>query len=372
MLRSMSCGVSVYPDFENPEEMERTYQYIRVANALGFDEVFSSLHIPEKDVSGFLAEMAALGRLVHQCGMEFTLDVSGKEMKRFLTDAGQFAQFQQIPVDWLRMDFGFDRNAIRSMLEKLSLKGLMCNASVLTEEEIRELVYMAGNWGGVKLRAHHNFYPRPETGISMEFLCAKSRLYQPYEIPVTACVPAFSHPRQPLFAGLPTVERHRFLSSGDAAAELKRTGLIDSVLIGDPLAGEEELRDVAEVCRNKPVTLRVLTEKGISERERSILFGGIHHARPDCPETAIRSQSSREMAAIGPAIPPRKSSGRRRFDITIDNENYCRYSGELQLLLCDLPADHRVNIAAHICPEDSGKAARILPGMDFMLVEVKV
>ena len=122
----------------------------------------------------------------------------------------------------------------------------------------------------------------------------------------------------------------------------------------------------------KPVTLRVLTEKGISERERSILFGGIHHARPDCPETAIRSQSSREMAAIGPAIPPRKSSGRRRFDITIDNENYCRYSGELQLLLCDLPADHRVNIAAHICPEDSGKAARILPGMDFVLVEVKV
>lgn len=369
MQQIMSCGVAVYPDFEIPGEMERTWAYLRSARALGYGEVFTSLHIPERDVSGVLGELAALGEFVHRCGMEFTLDASGNVMNGFLDDPEKFALLRKIPMDWLRMDFGFNPESIRRMVGMLSLKGLMCNASMLSAEEVRELVRMTEAWDGLKLRAHHNFYPRPETGLSMEFLCAKSKPYLPYDIPVTACIPGFQNPRQPLFAGLPTVERHRRMCAGDAAAELKKTGLISSVLIGDPFAGEGELEEVAEVCLGKPVTLRVQTEAEISEQERKILFGGLHHTRPDCPETALRSQSSRGMAAIGTAILPRENGGRRRFDITIDNEKYCRYSGELQLLLQDLPADPRVNVAAHVLPEDWGKVCRILPGTDFRLTE---
>ena len=217
MQQIMSCGVAVYPDFEIPGEMERTCAYLRSARALGYGEVFTSLHIPERDVSGVLGELAALGEFVHRCGMEFTLDASGNVMNGFLDDPEKFALLREIPMDWLRMDFGFDPESIRRMVGMLSLKGLMCNASMLSAEEVRELVRMTEAWDGLKLRAHHNFYPRPETGLSMEFLCAKSKPYLPYDIPVTACIPGFQNPRQPLFAGLPTVERHRRMCAGDAS-----------------------------------------------------------------------------------------------------------------------------------------------------------
>lgn len=369
MMRSISCGVSVYPDFENPGTMTRIHEYIRKAARLGYGEVFSSLHIPEKDISGSLEEMAALGGFVKNCGMEFTLDFSAKEMRQFLDNPQKLAQLRRIPVDWLRMDFGFDSESICDMAQRLPIRGLMCNASVLTAEEVRETVDTVRDRLGLALRAHHNFYPRPETGLSMAFFCERSRLYLPYEVPVTACVPAFREPRQPLFEGLPTVERHRTLSSGDAAAELKHTGLIDAVLIGDSFAGDDELEDVAAVCRNAPVKLRVLPEKDISVQERRILFGGVHHVRPDSPETSLRSQSSREMATPGALIAPRSARKRHRFDITVDNENYRRYSGEMQLLLCDMPEDARVNVAARVHPQDYAKVARILPGTDFILVE---
>ena len=43
---------------------------------------------------------------------------------------------------------------------------------------------------------------------------------------------------------------------------------------------------------------------------------------------------------------------RRRGDVTIDNSNYGRYMGELQIVLHDLPADRRVNVIGRIVSED--------------------
>ena len=86
MGKLISCGVSVYPDFQDPENKMRIHEYIKKAASLGFDEVFSSLHLPEKDVSESLDEMAALGEFVKSSGMEFTLDLSAKEMKAFQKD----------------------------------------------------------------------------------------------------------------------------------------------------------------------------------------------------------------------------------------------------------------------------------------------
>jgi len=54
--------------------------------------------------------------------------------------------------------------------------------------------------------------------------------------------------------------------------------------------------------------------------------------------------------------------------ITIDNENYGRYTGEIQIIRSDLKADDRVNVIGHV-PEN----ARLLldcikGGQAFMLV----
>ncbi len=368
MARTLTCGISVYPDFTDRENIRRNGAYIEKAAGLGYDEVFSSLHIPEKGAGGSLDDIVALGKLVRDAGMTLTLDLSAGQMRRFLADPEKLKKLRGLSIDWLRMDFGFDDEAIIQMVHLLEPKGLMCNASVLSEDEIDKLVPLIRSRLGLALRAHHNFYPRPETGLSVEFFCRKSELYRSYGVPVTACVAAFHEPRLPLFAGLPTVERHRALPSGQAAAELKRTGLISSILIGDPFAGDDELKDVADVCLNRPICLRVILEAGISEQEKQILLDRQHHARPDCAESSIRSQSTREMASQGMTILRRSAQARRRYDVTIDNADYCRYSGEMHILTRDLPADARVNVAAHIHSEDYHKVSYILPGTDFILV----
>ena len=42
------------------------------------------------------------------------------------------------------------------------------------------------------------------------------------------------------------------------------------------------------------------------------------------------------------------SSSRKKYDVTIDNELFKRYSGEINLVLTDLPNDERVNVIGYV------------------------
>lgn len=59
---------------------------------------------------------------------------------------------------------------------------------------------------------------------------------------------------------------------------------------------------------------------------------------------------------------------RRRGSVTVDNENYGRYTGEIQITRSDLKADRRVNVIGQI-PENAWLLMdRIKGGQNFMLV----
>lgn len=368
-MKNMSCGISVFPEYDNPQDIQRVKQYIEKAASLGYTEVFGSLHIPEQDVSSSIGAIAELGTFVREKRMDFSLDVSGHMLNRMLDSEETRTLLATVPISWLRMDFAFNFAAIMRAVSSLNLEGLMLNASVLSADDLEALVPAIQETLKVDLRAHHNYYPRPETGLSMDFMTQRSLQYQRYDIPVTACIASLNAPRQPLFAGLPTVEEHRNMPCEEAALSLRASGVIDSVLIGDDNATDAELRSVWAVCDNAPVELPVLLEPGVSEKERAIIFAAAHHARPDAAECAIRSQSSREMAAMGTDIEPRPARPRKRGDVTIDNTGYLRYSGELQVLTQDLDADARVNIVGHLSPDAMKKLDYIIPGTDFIFTE---
>ena len=64
----------------------------------------------------------------------------------------------------------------------------------------------------------------------------------------------------------------------------------------------------------------------------------------------IRSAVRRDKNLI---IQPRNYNVPRPYGtVTIDNSNYGRYVGELQIALRDLPADSRVNLVGRIIDED--------------------
>ena len=364
------CGVAVYPGFSDDREMDETLAYLRRARQAGFDEVFGSLHLPELSYTDCLGRVRGLGEEVKALGMELILDISGGMLRRILGDEALAAQLRAIPMDWLRLDYGVTPEETCRLAAVLEVPGLMLNASVLTGEELARLVPgLRRAAQGVRLRGHHNFYPRPETGLSMEFMIGRSRQYLPYDIPVTACVASLEHPRLPLMAGLPTVEEHRGVSCQRAARELLATGVVDDLTLGDPFASDQELRWVAGACRGEPLEVRFVPAGDLGPLEREIVFGGVHQARPDQAAWSIRSQTSRQMATPGVLVPAREPQAREWGAVTVDNENYRRYSGELHIVTGDLPADGRVNVAGWVHPDDHWKVRVITPGSGFYFTE---
>ena len=90
--------------------------------------------------------------------------------------------------------------------------------------------------------------------------------------------------------------------------------------------------------------------------------------RPDISKSVIRAIEGRKFLKMtGGTILPDNSPIERNFgDITIDNANFGRYAGEIQIVDDVLPADERVNVIARILPEEIFMTGYIKPGQKFI------
>lgn len=143
-------------------------------------------------------------------------------------------------------------------------------------------------------------------------------------------------------------------------------GGIDIGIVPEPLLPESELA----LLSDEVITLEVEFLEGVSEQEKEIVLGMIHRNRMDFNGRIIRSNSSRAYAQKAKAVAARSSNRKRsRYFVTIDNEKYARYSGELQILLDDFESDERVNIVGKISEKDQRFLSLIKEGIPFRFVE---
>ena len=91
--------------------------------------------------------------------------------------------------------------------------------------------------------------------------------------------------------------------------------------------------------------------------------------RIDSPSWLVRAVESRAYAGASGRVEPAHETVERRVrgSITLDNEKYLRYCGELQLIRKDLPADERVNVIGHVEKEYLDLLDLIERGHRFML-----
>jgi hypothetical protein len=362
-------GISLYlKDFlEDPEAAEL---YLDSAAKFGFSEVFTSIHLPEDDFLKTSVAVREFAELVAKRGMHLAVDCSSHELKKIQDNASLKNELRRSEIAYLRLDFGFQTTDVRTISEELGIHGFMLNPSIMRKAEVVEMVSALQRFSkALAIKACHNFYPRPETGLGLAFFINQSAIFYELGIPVAACVPSRNKPRGPLHAGLPTLESHRHAAMHWAARELMATGVVDEILIGDPFASATELADLQEAASSPTLVIRVIEEEGLSETERRILYGTIHIARPDLSEWVLRSRTSREMAGMGEKLTAREAKVREANVITIDNEKYGRYSGELQIVRQELPADARVNVVGRISPEDSCLLRYIADGVEFRFVQ---
>jgi hypothetical protein len=317
-------GISIFPGMGY--RLEDNLKYMEEASKRGFTRVFTSLHIPEAgDTLEYEAE--AIAEKAASLGMELTADVSKGYMKRM--------ESLGLGIHALRLDFGFSPEEIAELSNSDRYK-IQLNASVLDEGSMDMLLSLGLDPQNVEVC--HNYYPRRDTGISWEFMKKRNDFFHSIGMKTMAFIPSLSGRRGPLFEGLPTVEAHRVIPPLVSAQHLMKGGT-DLVLFGDAIASLEELDSLSGIRQDVArLPIRLLAD----EAEASAFLSGIHHNRLDPAEYVIRSEESRTIKKS--KVFPVNCINRDAYSVTIDNNGYGRYEGELQIVKKDLPADPRVNV----------------------------
>ncbi|WP_010271957.1 MupG family TIM beta-alpha barrel fold protein [Paenibacillus senegalensis] len=354
-------GQSIYPTLGIPEAERQLEEAIRA----GCRHLFTSLHLPEAHADDW-REVCQLFTRANHAGMSVAADVSRESLKRFGASLDDLSPLAQTGIGQLRLDHGFTlEETVRIIRGGEHRFAFQINAGTTTRDEVEQLI--AQGVDPEKLIAVHNFYPRPETGVSLAFYRRQNRMFRQFGLKTAGFIPAFREPRAPLFAGLPTVETHRRAPVALAAAELAAEGLTDLVYFGDPAPGEEAWTS-ARLAGGGIIPLQVQWLEPIPEKLRPLL-ADIHTCPRDEAEFVHRSAHSRSyVQERGLVQPPRNTFERPAGTVTIDNERYPRYAGELQVTRIDLAADERVNVLGRVVAEDLPLLQMIGPGTRFMFV----
>jgi hypothetical protein len=357
----MSLGFSVYFGLDNTKD--ENIQLLKDANELGFTRIFTSLHIPEANYDILKVEVREFFNLAKQYDMDIISDISPNTFKFLDLDNMDLKGLRDMGVKTIRIDFGYTEEEISNMSKNDYGIQIQLNASTVTESFFKNLDKFSPNYENID--ALHNFYPRIGTGISEECMLEKNKILSDRGIKICAFVQSNNRKRSPLKDGLPTLEDHRNKDVRQAANHLFAIGN-QSVFIGDSLPSKQELNDLANLF-TEGVELRIKVDT--KEKVSLKLLEEIYSSRTDGARDAIRASESR-LILNGNNIKPENTVDKNYGDITIDNEGYKRYMGELQILTTNQDHDARINKVASVLQNDFYLLKYIKDGKKFYFRKV--
>ena len=318
--------------------------------------VFLSLHISEEFDETYCRRAWEICHSLADQGFRIIADVSRKTLGHFgCRDLTELVK--QLRLWALRIDYGFSPEEIRAMAEKMPI---VVNASTTSPADAAGIAR-----AGQKVLAMHNFYPRPETGLDEDYLRITTRNLRQAGLEVMAFIPGDTMLRGPVFEGLPTLEAHRNVLPSAAFVDLRLRFGMDHIFLADPGISQKELDRIGRFCQEGILSIPVQLEERWSH-----LYDKVFTCRIDSPKWLVRFQESRTYACRGEIIAPGTTAPRNRGSITIDNERYGRYSGEIMLVRSDLQPDPRVNVIGQVPENAMLLIDHITRGSKFTLVRL--
>ena len=343
----MRNGISVYVGLNY--ELEESLSLIETAANLNLSRLFTSANIPETaNDEKFFDDFAMILATAIEKNFEVILDVSKETFTNF-----------EIENLTLRLDDGF---SVPEMAEISRERKIQLNASTVTPETLKYLQIAGANFGNIS--ALHNFYPHLHTGLDTYFFEEQNKILHDFGIEVGAFVPSREGRRRPpLFEGLPTLEDCRNFSTDLSARFLAALGT-DFIMIGDGLPTETECESVAKISDDEIILQAKLFATDATTIE---LLNQKFTRRPDVAKSVIRAVEGRQfLKNLDAKILPDNLPIERNFgDVTIDNSDFGRYEGEVQIVEDILPADSRVNVVAAVAEEENFLTRYIKPGQKF-------
>ncbi|HKM29663.1 MAG TPA: MupG family TIM beta-alpha barrel fold protein, partial [Bacilli bacterium] len=345
LMEKIKVGASIYVGLKE-YPLVKNLEYLQLLKDNGIDRAFISAHIPEMN-EGFVNELIAVCAKAKVLDIKIILDVSKPMMEKFV-----------IPdIYSLRLDYGFSNDDIVKLCkqEKFIVE---FNASTVNDSQLEYFKNKGVDLN--KVRISHNFYPKLYTGLTREEVIRRNQIFKKYGLSVMMYIPSQNQQRPPMYEGLPTIEAHRHQPLEAILSEVRGLG-IDEVFFGDSYASLEEIQ-MATQFNYDLVQIPIIVNKNLTETEKSQLCFG-HRNRIDQPQSFIRSACRLKEGQI----PSHNAIERKKGDITIDNELFARYQGEVCLMLEDLPKDERVNVVGKIAC-DGKTLTFIKPGDRFKLI----
>lgn len=316
--------------------------------------LFLSLHISEEMDASFCQKVEEICLWLYDKQYKIIADVSPATLKQFNADSITELS-KKLHVWAVRLDYGFTDE---QTIEIGRAMPVILNASTLSAQRGKKIAEACP-----LVMAMHNFYPRPETGLDDEFLYDSTKQLQQVGIKVLAFIPGDTILRGPLFEHLPTLERHRNMLPSVTFAELALSFGVDGIFLGDSGISSGEYNIISKFCTEEIISVPCKLNPSYKS-----LYDKIFTCRVDSPKRLVRFAESREYSCFGQDVEPENCIERSRGCVTIDNRNYKRYTGEIQMIRSSLPANERVNVIGTVDVNHIGLIDCIQNGKQFMLI----
>lgn len=316
-----------------------THEYLVHMAQAGFTGVFTSLHIPEDDPRLLRSRLTLLAGWCKDNNLELVADVSDTGLNRMGWSLNEPTAILETGITGLRIDDGIDLSEVASLSHAMPVA---LNASTISQHDIDTLRKSHADFD--HLEAWHNYYPRPETGLDRDWYQAKNEWFHSLGLKTMGFVPGNGKLRAPLFEHLPTLEIHREWNPLAAALDLERTQT-DRIYIADNTITDEVLHAFTQYFESGTIGLRL----GAVPSELTAM---VWHNRPDVARDVVRLMESRRLQLLPVAPNGAEANPRPTGTLTLDNADYGRYAGELQITRRDLPPDSRVQVLGRVIEAD--------------------
>lgn len=370
--------VAIYPNHITDEYIGRVKKAVRLAHKYHMNEIFTTIHLPEYTLEEQLETFLLIAKEAKKYDLEVTVDIGGAYIEQILSDQQKLDILKEIEFDFIRLDYGYQKEQVTKLYKTLKIRGFVINASIYGKEEVDAIIaFLRSIDEKIEIRACHNFYIREKSGVDSEYAIRQDSYLREYQIPIYYCIPSYSHPREPLNLGLCTLEKHRYQSIRYVLTDLCLNYHLNAFMMADEWLEEKEYEEMEETLDilgrtlQKEEVIEVKFFENVSDEEKDIVLQS-HIFRNDSPDQFLRSQSSREMAEFACVIKKNHTTIREEGVITIDNELNKRYSGELQVVTRKACEDENVNVVAKLAhPKDLSKLLRFREGISYRFREVE-
>lgn len=335
---------------------DSTHEYIARMARAGFTGAFTSLHIPEDDPRLLRSRLTQVAGWCRENDLELVADVSDLGLRRMGWSLNEPTQILEMGVTGLRIDDGIDLAEVASLSHAMPAA---LNASTISQHDIEVLGRNHADFG--RLEAWHNYYPRPETGLDREWYLEKNEWFHSLGLKTMGFVPGDGQLRGPLFQHLPTLEMHREWAPLAAALDLEKAQT-DRVYIGDSTIAAPSMHAFTLYLETGVIELRLPSVP-------CEVADMVWHNRPDVARDVVRFMESRRMQTLPVTPDAAMVKPRPTGTLTLDNADYGRYAGELQIARRDLPADSRVHVLGRLIEADRSLLPFIGAGTGITLIQ---